>query len=479
MFLDDGRQPRRARAAQFAIARWLYCQAPVDAYTLHAYDWVSRQRPGDMPIDWDLDNILPQPCDGGRKLPVIVEELGTSRALSGLYTADDEASRLQQEQRQIAFGAGSRRLWVSASGTRRVRGWWTAPLSIHAAGLPRTATSRRAAARATTRGRSLHVTDERRHRKGDVLQQYVTSQTQHRRAPRRDRRPARSRAHRRDAWSSGPAPDRSPSIYIYRLKSHLSMFRIPRRCRRVAVITDIHGNLPALEGGAGAIDAIGVDGVYCGGDLVGYGPCTRTRSAALIEERGIPTIYGNYDYAIARDEEDCGCAYVTQHDRELGQLSVDWTLEHTDQRSKDFMRGLPFDLRFELGGKQVRLVHGSPRKVNEYLFEDKPAQTFRADRGRRADCDMLVFGHTHKPWIAEYGGVLLRELRLGRKAQGRRPARRLRGPRARRRRRVAARIERFDYDAEAVAREVAAAGLPGEFAEKLCRPPHSEGGYPR
>ena len=125
----------------------------------------------------------------------------------------------------------------------------------------------------------------------------------------------------------------------------------------------------------------------------------------MIEEREIPTIYGNYDWAIARDEEDCGCAYVDKHDREIGQLSVDWTLAHTDQPSKDFMRELPFDLRFELGGKRVRLVHGSPRKVNEYLFEDKPAKTFeRIAAG--ADCDVLVFGHTHKPWVREYGGVL-------------------------------------------------------------------------
>jgi len=86
-----------------SIARWLYCDAPVDAYTLHAYDWVSRQRPGDMPIDWDLDNILSQPCPNGRSLPVIVEELGTSRALPGVYTADDEHGRLQQELRQIEF----------------------------------------------------------------------------------------------------------------------------------------------------------------------------------------------------------------------------------------------------------------------------------------------------------------------------------------------------------------------------------------
>ncbi len=86
-----------------SIARWLYCEAPVDAYTLHAYDWVSRQRPGDMPIDWDLDNVLAQPCPNGRNLPVIVEELGTSRGLPGVYTADDERGRLQQELRQIEF----------------------------------------------------------------------------------------------------------------------------------------------------------------------------------------------------------------------------------------------------------------------------------------------------------------------------------------------------------------------------------------
>ena len=85
------------------VARWLYCDAPVDAYTLHAYDWVSRQRPGDMPIDWDLDNIVAEPCPNGRTLPVIVEELGTSRELAGVYSRDDERGRLAQELRQIEF----------------------------------------------------------------------------------------------------------------------------------------------------------------------------------------------------------------------------------------------------------------------------------------------------------------------------------------------------------------------------------------
>ena len=88
------------------------------------------------------------------------------------------------------------------------------------------------------------------------------------------------------------------------------------------MITDIHGNLPALEAALERIEDLGVERIYCGGDLVGYGPHPN-EVCALIEERGIPTIYGNYDYAIARDLEDCGCAYITPEDRALGQRSVD------------------------------------------------------------------------------------------------------------------------------------------------------------
>jgi putative phosphoesterase len=234
---------------------------------------------------------------------------------------------------------------------------------------------------------------------------------------------------------------------------------------RVVVITDIHANLAALEASLAAIDEMGVDQIYCGGDLVGYGPHPNA-VCGLIEERAIPTIYGNYDYAIGRDLEDCGCAYVTQHDRELGQRSVDWTLAHTDQHSKDFMRALPFDLRFELGEQHVRLVHGSPRKVNEYLFEDKPAHTFERIAADAA-CDVLVFGHTHKPWVREYSGVLFVNCgSIGRPKDG--------DPRAAfafleldTAGRVRASIKRVLYDAQAVAHEVAATGLPPEYANKL------------
>jgi putative phosphoesterase len=232
----------------------------------------------------------------------------------------------------------------------------------------------------------------------------------------------------------------------------------------VAVITDIHGNLPALEAALARIRELDIERVYCGGDLVGYGPHPN-EVCALIEDREIPTIYGNYDYAIGRDLEDCGCAYPTQHERDLGQRSVDWTLAHTNQRAKDFMRELPFDLRFEVAEASIHLVHGSPRKVNEYLFEDKPARLYER-LARAEEADALVFGHTHKPWVREHGGVLFVNCgSVGKPKDG--------DPRAAfailrsERGELDVTIERVAYDAEAVAREVAAAGLPGEYAEKL------------
>jgi putative phosphoesterase len=232
----------------------------------------------------------------------------------------------------------------------------------------------------------------------------------------------------------------------------------------VAVITDIHANLPALEAALERIAELGIERICCGGDLVGYGPHP-DEVCALIAERAIPTIYGNYDYAIARDLQDCGCAYITQHDRQLGQRSVIWTLEHTGAASKDFMRELPFDLRFRVGRTGVHLVHGSPRKVNEYLFEDKPASLY--ERLAAAERDpVLVFGHTHKPWAHSYGGVQFVNCgSVGKPKDG--------DPRGAfailtaSESGVEVTIERVAYDAEAVAREVAAAGLPAEFADKL------------
>jgi len=85
----------------YAIAHEMYCTAPIQAYTLHTYDWQDAERWGDMPIHWDLDSVVTRPCANGRRLPVVVEELGTSRELPGRWGADDESRRVDHELYQI------------------------------------------------------------------------------------------------------------------------------------------------------------------------------------------------------------------------------------------------------------------------------------------------------------------------------------------------------------------------------------------
>ena len=83
------------------VARALYCHAAISAYTLHTYDWQTPDYWGDMPIHWDFEHVLNEPCPNGRKLPIIVEELGTSRVIPGVYGFDEEEKRFEEELNQI------------------------------------------------------------------------------------------------------------------------------------------------------------------------------------------------------------------------------------------------------------------------------------------------------------------------------------------------------------------------------------------
>jgi hypothetical protein len=84
------------------IARDLYCESPIFAYTVHTFDWLrDEDNGGDAPIRWDLDHTTWNACENGRALPVIVEELGTSLELPGIYRADEPWKRLELELRQI------------------------------------------------------------------------------------------------------------------------------------------------------------------------------------------------------------------------------------------------------------------------------------------------------------------------------------------------------------------------------------------
>ena len=173
---------------------------------------------------------------------------------------------------------------------------------------------------------------------------------------------------------------------------------------RIAVFGDLHGNHAATAATLAAIGAERPDAVYCLGDLVGYG-AHPNETVALVREHAVPTIVGNYDDGVGFDRDECGCAYTDPEEEARGQRSLRWTRGVTTDDHKAHLRTLLPEVRFDAGGRRFRLVHGSPRRMNEYLFEDRDPRSLERI-ARAADCDVLVFGHTHKPWTREIEGVL-------------------------------------------------------------------------
>ena len=172
---------------------------------------------------------------------------------------------------------------------------------------------------------------------------------------------------------------------------------------RIAIISDIHGNLPALEAVVADVKKQHPDQLYCLGDLVGYG-ASPNEVTERIRAEGMPTIIGNYDDGVGFDRDECGCAYRDPVDQELGDRSLAWTKAHTTDGNKEFLRTLLHELRFQADGKRVLLVHGSPRKMNEYLFEDRALSSFQR-LAASSNADLIAFGHTHKPYQKDVDGV--------------------------------------------------------------------------
>lgn len=169
---------------------------------------------------------------------------------------------------------------------------------------------------------------------------------------------------------------------------------------RIALFSDIHANLSALEAVQADMRQSTPDAVYCLGDLVGYAPWPN-EVAETIRDRGIPAIAGNYDQGIGNNSDDCGCAYKTDEEKANGAVSIRFTNEAIKADNRAYLHTLPSRLRVTFGVNgapyDLLLVHGSPRKINEYLFEDRPEKSFR-HMMEREGARIMAFGHTHKPF---------------------------------------------------------------------------------
>lgn len=260
--------------------------------------------------------------------------------------------------------------------------------------------------------------------------------------------------------------------------------------RRIALFSDVHGNLRALEAALAGIDASGMAEVYCLGDLVGYG-AEPAEVVALIRSRGIPVVRGNYDDGVGKALGGCGCYYATDEARADGEASYAFTLAALGDADRAWLAGLPDELRLEADGARVLLAHGSPRRINEYLLPDRPdAQLARLAAG--AGADVVAVGHVHVPYhrvVSGPGGEPVHyvstgsvgkpkdgdpracwvEVVLGAEREVRKdaPGDEAAGAAGDSGTWVAALAHRVPYDVEAAARAVIGAGLPPRLAEAL------------
>jgi len=238
----------------------------------------------------------------------------------------------------------------------------------------------------------------------------------------------------------------------------------------IALISDIHANLPALESVLADIDARDVMATYHVGDLVGYAPWPN-EVVALLAQRGISGVSGNYDSTVGLDYKHCGCRYEDPRQEALSHLSFEWTKEACDTATRAALAALPFRIDLHpLGGHasgpRIVLVHGTPTLNTVYWTEDRPDDFCRKMAGLAGmkAGDVIAFGHTHRSWHRVVDEMhFVNTGSVGRPKDG--------DPRAGytlltvgRDGSVTVEHERVSYDVQPAVEAIRASTLPGEFA---------------
>jgi predicted phosphodiesterase len=241
--------------------------------------------------------------------------------------------------------------------------------------------------------------------------------------------------------------------------------------KRVALLGGIYSNYLALEEALRLARERGVDAIFALGDFGAFGPHP-DRTLEILRGAGVRAIQGNYEESLAGGAGDCGCGYTDPRDNHYAQLSYDYTRAHTSAHHRAWMATLPGQLRFTLGGRRVLLCHGSPRRINEFLWRSTTPEPFIRKLLADFEADLIACTHTGLHWhrFVEPGRGLVNVGALGRPANDGRTevwftivAVEDDGDGG------ALRVEHVPvaYDHERLAREMRAERLPEEFVETV------------
>lgn len=154
---------------------------------------------------------------------------------------------------------------------------------------------------------------------------------------------------------------------------------------KIAIISDIHANFPALEETLKSIQENDVDVIYCLGDLVGYNIWP---NAVIneIKKYKIPTIAGNHDVKA-----------VELHKNKSFETRASIAYQMISKENIDFLKTLPAHIKLEFNNINMILVHGSPYSNTEYLHEDREEKDI-INMLEASKSNIIVCGHTHIPY---------------------------------------------------------------------------------
>ena len=172
----------------------------------------------------------------------------------------------------------------------------------------------------------------------------------------------------------------------------------------IAFISDIHGNMPALEAAVADAMAHGARRIICAGDITGYGPFPED-VCRFLRNRRITTIIGNYDQKVI-DMVTQGKSAAEGMKLKKKKI-LQWTAEHISSETVRYLSRLPGSLDIKLaGGQRLLVVHGSPVSVDDAIY---PSITRRGLEAKLGDIrpDILVCGHTHIPFVKHIHRVLV------------------------------------------------------------------------
>ena len=177
-----------------------------------------------------------------------------------------------------------------------------------------------------------------------------------------------------------------------------------QRHRRIAVFGGVYSNHRALAEAIRDANERGAEALYCLGDLGAFGP-NPDKVFPLLRDNDVRVMRGNYDDSIARGLDDCQCGYTDPRDNYYGRLSYQYTFANTSPANRAWLTTLPSEFQVSLGNLRVLCCHGSPRQMNEFLWESATPTHFLSKLHRDYDCDVTLATHTGIHWqrrIAEH-----------------------------------------------------------------------------